>query len=617
MSEQIFCKICNKNSEYNILSHFIRYHLNKIHDMTPEQYYIEYFKKEIRDGLCNNLNCFNKTKFISLNLGFRKYCSNKCTQNDPNFLKEREENNFKKTGYKHPRSNPEFKKKIEEKNLKKFGFKSFFETEDFKNKRKQSLIKKFGTEEYFNSEEFKQFYENHKDEIYLKSKISMILKYGVDNIMKSDFGLAQRNKNNLEKYGVKNVFELEQIKDLIRKTKLEKYGHENHNSSEIQKQKKRDYYKNLSSEQKEKLKSKIIQAKYKGFLEIIKPIFDLNYELINYDVKDRHELKCPLNHNFKIQGQLLIDRIRENVVICTECNHLIKPFSLAEKELLNFIKDNTELEVQENVYGLIDERLELDIYIPELKLGFEYNGLFWHNEINKGVTYHFNKTNLFESEGMRIIHVYEDDWNTKKEIVKSRILNILGKTKEIIYARKCKIKEVSYNDTKMFLNKNHIQGNSISKYRVGLYYNDELVSLMSFVRPRNGMGYKTTNNNNTLELIRFCNKLNTNVVGGASKLFQYFIKNHEVEKIISYADRSWSQGNLYETLKFQFVRKTRPNYWYIVNGIKESRFKYFKLKLVEQGFDTNKTEHKIMLEREIYRIYDSGSLLFEYINPKQ
>ena len=112
------------------------------------------------------------------------------------------------------------------------------------------------------------------------------------------------------------------------------------------------------------------------------------------------------------------------------------------------------------------------------------------------------------------------------------------------------------------------------------------------------------------ELLRFCNKLNANVVGGASKLFKYFTKNYSFIEITTYADRSHSNGDLYETLGFNFISKTEPNYYYIVDGIRYHRFGFRKDVLVKEGFNKNKTEHEIMIQREIHRIYNSGNLKF-------
>ena len=138
---------------------------------------------------------------------------------------------------------------------------------------------------------------------------------------------------------------------------------------------------------------------------------------------------------------------------------------------------------------------------------------------------------------------------------------------------------------------------------------------MSFGNLRVAMGKKSTDDNE-YELLRFCNKLNTNIIGGASKLFKYFIDIYKPLKITTYSDRSISQGKLYETLGFKAQGKTQPNYYYIIDGIRNYRFNFRKDRLVKQGFDNNKTEHEIMLERKIYRIYNSGNLKFIYKNKK-
>ena len=121
---------------------------------------------------------------------------------------------------------------------------------------------------------------------------------------------------------------------------------------------------------------------------------------------------------------------------------------------------------------------------------------------------------------------------------------------------------------------------------------------------------KQSNDENVYEMLRFCNKLNTSVIGGADKLFKYFINTYKPKEVISYADRSWSQGELYKKLGFTFIGKTPPNYYYIIDRKRYHRFNFRKDKLIREGFDSTKSEHEIMLKRKIYRIYDSGSLKF-------
>ena len=135
---------------------------------------------------------------------------------------------------------------------------------------------------------------------------------------------------------------------------------------------------------------------------------------------------------------------------------------------------------------------------------------------------------------------------------------------------------------------------------------------MTFGNLRKNLGQ--TSKEGSYELLRFCNKLNTTVIGGASKLFKYFVKTYSPEKVISYADRRWSEGKLYHNLGFDFVHNSNPNYFYVKNSTieLEARFKYRKDILVSQGYDKNKTEKEIMKELGYNRIYDCGAMKFEW-----
>ena len=269
-----------------------------------------------------------------------------------------------------------------------------------------------------------------------------------------------------------------------------------------------------------------------------------------------------------------------------------------------------DIDIETNNRTILDGQ-ELDIYIPKLKLAIEFNGIYWHSEKYVESTYHIQKTQRCEQQDIQLIHIFEDEWVNNQNIVKSRLENLVKQTKNKIYARKCVIRLVPSKDCKEFLNKNHIQGHVNSSIKLGLYYNNELVSLMTFGGYRKALG--NTKQDNMYELLRFCNKLDTTTIGGANKLLQYFIKNYNPKKIISYADRRWSKGNLYETLGFEFKGNTTPNYWYIIDKQRKNRFNYRKDVLIKEGFDSNKTEHEIMIERNILRIYDSGNKKYELV----
>ena len=101
--------------------------------------------------------------------------------------------------------------------------------------------------------------------------------------------------------------------------------------------------------------------------------------------------------------------------------------------------------------------------------------------------------------------------------------------------------------------------------------------------------------------------------GSASKLFKHFLADHEeITTIVSYADRRWSTGKLYESLQFAKEKTTPPNYFYVKQFERENRLKYQKHILVATGADQTKTEQEIMCEKGYRRIYDCGTLKYKY-----
>ena len=179
-----------------------------------------------------------------------------------------------------------------------------------------------------------------------------------------------------------------------------------------------------------------------------------------------------------------------------------------------------------------------------------------------------------------------------------------------IYARKCKIKLIDNKVAREFLDKNHLQGKCPVSINYGLFYNNELVSLMSFGTSRHFIG----NGKSEYELLRFCNKINTNVIGGASKLFKHFINTHKPQEIISYADRRWSRGNLYDVLGFEKYNESKPNYFYVIKAERKNRFNFRKSILMKKyGCPETMSEHEFCLSQKWYRIYDCGCLCYRWL----
>ena len=246
--------------------------------------------------------------------------------------------------------------------------------------------------------------------------------------------------------------------------------------------------------------------------------------------------------------------------------------------------------------------LEIDIYLPEYNLAIEYNGSYWHSSKLKDKFYHLNKTKLCRDKEIDLIHIFEYEWTDfrKQCIIKDIILNKIGRSKTI-YARKCIIKEVSIKDKNNFLEDNHLKGKDKSKIKLGLYYNDELVQIVTFGKPRFNKKYDW-------ELIRSCTLSGYHVIGGFSKLIKFFSKNNSIN-VISYCDLAKFNGNGYLKTGFKHINNSDPNYVWIKCTDILSRYKTMKhkLNLILSNFNSDLTEDENMSINGWLKVYDCGN----------
>lgn len=435
---------------------------------------------------------------------------------------------------------------------------------------------------------------NNKIEMISRQKKTFNEKYGVNFYPEHSDFIKKQRKTKFEKYGDENFNNVSKSK----KTKLIKYGNENFNNF--------DQYKKTCNI-KYGVDNYSISKEYKEYsikrFQIIYP--DILFSKITKSFIEAKCNKCGGLYN--INKQMMYERSKRHQEVCTICN----PFgqqnvSSHEIEVSKFLSD-LDISHKRTFRGLPNGK-EIDIFIPTSNIGIEINGLYWHNENFLPQNYHLDKTNECEKEGIKLMHIFEDEWIYKKDIVKSIIKNKLKLTNNSIFARKCIIKEVDSKTSTQFLEENHIQGGVNSKIRIGLFYNDKLVSIMTFSKGRVLMGGKS----NEWELNRFANIINTNVIGSAGKIFSYFLKKYKPNKVISYSDVRLFQGNLYNTLGFTQKQQSPPNYWYIIGSKRFHRFNFRKDILVKEGYDNKKTEKEIMYERKIFRIYDCGNIRWEF-----
>lgn len=561
------------------------------------------------------VNCYN---YFKITKDFEKYaCKNKECKwvrrkekvntlhgGNDGALEKRKKTNLKKYGTEWAGQTEQAKEKRKQTNLEKYGVEHVTQSKEFINRMQSTMLEKYGQKTPPRTEETIEKTKKTNRKKYgvdfplqskgIRDKIQKTVeeKYGVKSVMQLEEFRNKAQQTNTERYGAPYTFNSEEIRDKIKTTILKRYGVENISQSDVIKKKKADTsFKNSGA--KNNTQAEVFRKR--------------NYKIANhkdylsYDKQRRTNVfKCDKNkeHTFEINSTQYFDRNKGNIPLCTVCNPIGDSTSIKQQDLSDFIKGHTDLEVLDNYRGF---GKEIDIYLPELKLGYEFNGLYWHSEKFRDKYYHQDKTNLFKKEGIKIVHIWEDEWDNKKDIIKSQIKNSL-KLSKVIFARKTKCKEVSKEESRKFLNENHLQGAySRIKKTIGLFHKEELVSVMVFDHQE---GRKNLSEDEW-NLSRFCNKKNTTVVGGASKLLKTFLRNNSPKRIISYADADWSTGGLYENLGFTEVSRSRPDYKYVVEGKREHKSKWRKKK------GQTKTEREIMQELGIERIYDCGKIKYE------
>lgn len=287
-----------------------------------------------------------------------------------------------------------------------------------------------------------------------------------------------------------------------------------------------------------------------------------------------------------------------------------------EKELQDML-DSLNIQYESSRQFLIGK--EIDILINNNRIGIEFDGLKWHTEWfgKKNHHYHLEKTLKCNEKGYGLIHIFEDEYVNKKDIVLSKIKQILkqNKASKKIPARKCIIKEIYKYEAKEFLDKNHIQGFVSATVYLGAFYENNLIAVMTF---KNG-----SLKNKCWDLNRFASDINSVCQGVGSKLFNYFIRNYNPISIISFADRRWTVNpydNLYIRLGFTLDKFTSPDYRYYNESVDRYRrihkMNFNKKTLSKKyGFPIEMTETEMAKALGYDRIWDCG--LIKYVWRKE
>lgn len=472
-----------------------------------------------------------------------KYCGPKCSNSDPEVKRKKSETTMKHFGVSNPGQSEEVKAKMEESCLKHFGVKHSFQAESVKTKIRETSLRKYGVEHPMKTEEVKEH-----------QKTSIRERLGVDYPMQSKEVLEKSKKTCLEKYGEENVAKSDYFKEKLSNTNFNKH------------------HKNIQ---------------------------DFNLEFIRENFIEDCKFKIQeFEDYFGINSRVVVNCFKKRLGILEQNNdsYIDQGYSKEEKELFEWIPAKNKVC---NVRSIINP-LELDMYLPDYKLAIEYDGIYYHSEQFKPEGYHIFKTSECEKQGIQLLHIFEiEDIDIWKSIISGKL-----KKNTRIFARKCQVKELSFDETKIFLEENHLQGFCPAKYRYGLFYNGELVQVMTFGVPRFNKRYD-------FELLRLASKKFTSVVGGASKLLKFFRDSH-TGSIISYANRRFSTGDVYRKLGFTQLGRTDVNYFYTGHNEVLTRYQCQKHKLKDllENFDPSKTESENMRLNGYFKVFDCGNLIF-------
>lgn len=394
---------------------------------------------------------------------------------------------------------------------------------------RQNTISKYGVTSTLQLEEVKE-----------KSRETCLKKYGVENPMKTEEIQAKVKKTVQEKYHVENYAQTEEYRKKIVRTNLKKYGAQSHMQKEMTHLK--------VWNEKDKMQNFLSSLSAKPSVSELKGFFNLADRTVIYE---------------KIHKWQLEDKVSLN-----------PPRSYYEDEIVSLLKDLGIKNIIRNDREVLDGK-EIDVYVPDSKIGIEFNGDYWYSDIFYGdhggrSTAAQKKSLNAEKKGVFLFTIFEREWNDPvvKKSIEDRLRSIFVLNENKVPARKCVFSEVSPLERSEFLNENHIQGNSGAKIGYGLRYNGELVACMTFSRPKSGKY--------TWELTRYCTKHGITVQGGASKLFKEFIKrNLSVgDTVSSYNDITKTKGDLYRILGFELTSINSPNYVWINFTTKDVRTRY-------------------------------------------
>ena len=427
---------------------------------------------------------------------------------------------------KHKRNRRRAEKTAE--NLQKsFGVSNVFQLDSVKQKAAETKLDRYGDGSYTNKG---------------KAAKTCLERYGMSNYSSTEECREKVRATNLAKYGTNTPAQNPAILEKMKNTCVEKFGVDNYwKSDEFRKAQQQKYF-----------------DKFPDLTATYKEIYQDPERLREYINALADKTTIGIAESFNISRASAYTLLAKNDLLdIVDVEHQTSHY---EKEIAEYI--GTDLCELNNRTALSGK--EIDIYVPSKKLGIEVNGTYWHSNLFKAKSYHQEKSKLAEKAGIRLIHIWEYEWldPVQQNKIKMMLDIALGRVQTRIYAKNCEIRQISNKEAKALNDKVHLQGHRDAKVTYGLFYNNELVQLMSFSQTRYNRNLK---NSNSWEIIRGCPGSNNIVVGGVSKLFKHFIKEYDPQEVFSYCDFNKFDGKSYEAIGMEFIGYTAPDMKWLLN----------------------------------------------------
>lgn len=568
-----FSRITRKITEFPLLLNELNSRIDNKGNSISEKLFILLYPEKV-PNICqfNNIIQFNTFK-----KGYWKFCSPKSQckcfkQAQSKVIKkhkphEKSLSSYKeKTGYDNPMKNPEVKEKLARTNLKKYGSISPMGNKEIREKAKKTINNNYGVDYPLQNKDIlnKAHNTNRKNngDCFKKAREAYSKTIGFGSIFQSDDWQKENREKLFKKYGTYGPNKIPHVREQMIEKEMLKNNCEHYTQ------------RHWSDETKKIMLDENIDwieyVKENGGIESTAKFLKVSEGVISRKLIDN-------NPNYKSSKSSIEDSIEKilidnNISYVKNSRSIIKPY-------------------------------ELDFYIPEFNIAIEYDSFKYHTDDNEHIdrNYHKNKTNLCQSKNIQLIHIFQNEWFEKYDIIKRKILNLCKKSEKGVGARKCNIKKIDWNIAKSFMDEYHIQGSGTgSTVSYGCFYGEILIGVMTFI-------YQ----NKEWILNRYSSNGKNNP-GMASKILKHFIKDYSPNKIVSFADLRYSYGELYYQLGFEVDKILNPDYSYI-NGNQLMNKRKFRKDKIQKKYKiniTNKTELELTTELGLKRIWDCGKIRF-------